>query len=114
MEQLTTDKISEVLSSPDLMKNIQSVLGQLTQSSDVQSTALVENNSNDLSEILQVLNNSNALSSVVSFLSHNKAERIALLSALRPFLSDEKKTILDSVLQILKVVNILLSTNILK
>lgn len=116
MDELSLDKISEVLNSPDLMKNIQSVLGQLNTSSEpADSTALVtENNSMGIGNIVEMLNNNGMLSSVMSFLSQNKTERIALLTALRPFLGDEKRAILDSVLQILKLANVLLATNILK
>ena len=116
MDELSVDKISEVLNSPDLMKNIQSILGQLSSENEAtKSTALVpESNTNGISNVIEALNNNGILSSVMSFLSQNKAERIALLSALRPFLSDEKKVILDSVLQILKVANVLLATNIIK
>ena len=116
MEELSVEKISDVLNSPDLMQNIQSVLSQLANSSETKSDIEVvsENKAPELSNIMEAFNNSGLLSSVTSFLSQNKAERIALLSALRPFLSDEKKAILDSVLQLLKLANILLATNIIK
>ena len=116
MEELSIDKISEVLQSPDLMKGISAVLGQLGAEGEAsESTAIVpEVRETGIEGVAEILSNSGILSSVVSFLSQNKAERIALLSALRPFLSDEKKVILDSVLQILKVASLLIATNILK
>ncbi|MBE6649874.1 MAG: hypothetical protein E7613_01040 [Ruminococcaceae bacterium] len=115
-DSVSVDKITELLNSPDLMKNVQSILGQLTEN-EKSSTELVSLNnvtSNESSQIAEVLSSNGVLTAISSFLSKNKSERIALLSALRPFLSSEKQKILDSVLQILKVANIFLVTNAIK
>lgn len=116
MNDISVDKITEVLNSPDLMKNVQSILGQLTESENGSTDLIPLNSTEDNSsvQIAEVLNSNGALTAISSFLSKNKTERIALLSALRPFLSEEKQKILDSVLQILKVANIFLATNSIK
>ena len=117
MENISMDKISELLNSPDLMKNIQSALSQLNVGGAKEEMSIVESvnsQQNDINQIMETLSSSGILSSVSSFLSSNKTERIALLTALRPFLNDEKKVILDSILQILKFANVVLATNLLK
>ena len=116
MNDISVDKITEVLNSPDLMKNVQSILDQLAESEKV-STDLVPLNDSvetDSAQITDVLSSNGALTAISSFLSKNKTERIALLSALRPFLSEDKQKLLDSKLQILKVANIFLATNLIK
>lgn len=117
MEDVSFEKISELLSSPDLMKNVQNALSQLNLGKEIETPGTIvaeENSSGDITKIMETLNSSGLLSSVASFLSQNKTERIALLSALRPFLSSEKKGVLDSILQLLKVANVLLATNLFK
>ena len=116
MEDISAEKISELLSSPDLMKNIQNALSGLNLGGTkaVSDTIVAEDGQANVSQMIEALSNSNILSSVASFLSNNKAERIALLSALRPFLSEEKKVVLDSILQILKLANVFLATNLIK
>lgn len=115
MEDFSIDKISELLSSPDLMKNVQSILGNLNNTQKEKPDIVVESNeTNGLAELAAAMSSNGLLSSITSFLSQNKTERIALLSALRPFLSGEKQQILDSILQILKIANILTASNILK
>ena len=116
MEEFSMDKISEILSSPDLMKNIQSALSQLNIGNKDAGSAIVpaEAPQNEIGQLVETLSKSGVLSSLSTFLSNNKAERIALLSALRPFLSNEKKAILDGILQILKVADIILAANMLK
>lgn len=116
MEDISMDKISELLSSPDLVENIQNALSGLNLGKERSGSGAIvsEDGGSEVSQIVETLSNSNILSSVASFLSTNKAERIALLSALRPFLSEEKRVVLDSILQILKLANVLLATNIIK
>ena len=115
MEENSMDKISELLNSPDLLKNVQSILGKLgTNEQEKPDIVLDENSENfNITDIMKTLGGNNLLSSITSFLSENKTERIALLSALRPFLSAEKQATLDSILQIPKIANILLASNIL-
>lgn len=117
MEDISLDKISEVLNSPDLMSNLKSIMGQLGVSSAEKPDIVVEESGLEekkgIKEITEALNSNSIFSSITQFLSKNKAERIALLTALRPFLSDEKKGVLDGILQILKVANILLASNII-
>lgn len=116
MDDLNLDSIANIIKSPELIKNIQSIFNQISPTKEeTGNDIIVENdNSTDVAEIANILGNSNILSSVTSFLSQNKTERIALLLALRPFLSAEKQSVLDSILQILKVANVLLVSNILK
>lgn len=115
MEENTMDKISELLNSPDLLKNVQSILGKLGTSEQEKPDIVLDENSENfnITDIMKNLGGNNLLSSITSFLSENKTERIALLSALRPFLSADKQATLDSILQILKIANILLASNML-
>ncbi len=116
MDENVMEKITELLNSPDLLKNVQSVLGQLGGQEAAKPDIIIDSkdNSTDISDAVQALSSSGLLSSLSSFLSQNRSERIALLSALRPFLSAEKQSLLDSILQLLKVANILLAANIIK
>lgn len=115
MDESSINKINEILNSPDLMKNVQAILGGLSSSqSDKPDIVIDENNQkSEITDVLQALSSNGLLSSITSFLTKNKAERIALLTALRPFLSDDKKGIVDSILQVLKITNILTAANIL-
>lgn len=112
MEDITTDKISEILNSPDLMNNIQNILSGL----NLNKTTDIVNSKDTKEDVIDVISNiseNNLLSNIGNFLAQNKNERVALLSALRPFLSDEKQETLDLIIQILKAVNIFLAANIL-
>ena len=116
MEGISGEKISELLNSPDLMNNLQSILGQFTGGGEQKADIVVPDKSEssalaDLSGIADLLGGNNFISSISSFLSQNKTERIALLSALRPFLSEDKQVTLDSILKILKTANIFLAAN---
>ena len=112
MDENTTNKISEILNSPDLIDNIQSVLSglNLSNSSSEVLPAKAENEINVLN-LFQNLSQSNILSTISKLLGENQSERIALLTALRPFLSSEKQETLDLVIQILKALNIFTAAN---
>ncbi len=116
MDENVMEKVTELLNSPDLLKNVQAVLGQLGGQEAQKPDIVVEGKESfgDISDAVQALSSSGLLSSLTSFLSQNRTERLALLSALRPFLSAEKQSLLDSILQLLKIANILLAANIIK
>lgn len=115
MEENVNNKLSEILNSPDLVNNIQSILSGLSIGGET-SSAVVPAKSNDAIEalnIFQSLSQSNILGILRNILGENQNERIALLTALRPFLSSEKQETLDLIIQILKAVNIFLAANVL-
>ena len=116
MNDISVDAITDILNSPDLMKNVQKILSGLSDNKSDETNLIPVSNSSEKSEpqLLEALEANGLLKSISSFLSQNKAERIALLTALRPFLSEEKRKILDSLLQILKVTNIFLASNTIK
>lgn len=112
MDDISTDKLSELLNSPDLLKNVQSVIEQIGGFSSPKPDIIVDEAKS--APELNSLDTSSIINSISSLLSNNKAERIALLLALKPFLSAEKQAMLDSVLYILKAANLFLGANILK
>lgn len=114
MEDTLNQKISELLSSPDLLNNVKSILSGLNKSEKTNDVIISDNNpSDEISEIVQTVSQNGILNSITKFLSENQNERIALLTALRPFLSSEKQETVDFIIQILKAVNIFLSVNML-
>ena len=112
MDESTTNKIEELLKSPNLLENVQSVLSQLTRSEN-DTSAIIPSDSQDLTKMLEIIGGQGALSSIGNMLSHNKSERLTFLAALRPFLSDEKQATLDAVLQILKLASLFIATQTL-
>ncbi len=108
MNDIPMDKINEILSSPDLLKNVQSVLGQLSSRETNEILPVAASNESSNNNALEI---NGIVSSISNFLSENRTERIALLTALRPFLSDEKKNIIDGIVQILKASGLLTLTN---
>ena len=114
MEENTNNKISELLSSPDLINNIQSILSGLNIG-DTASTVLPAKGNSEIEalNIFQSLGQSNIINILKNILGENQNERIALLTALRPCLSSEKQETLDFIIQILKAANIFLAANVL-
>ena len=112
MDENALSKITELLNSPDIMNNVQSVISQLTQSND-DSKAIIPA-STDMASATSLLSNSSFISSIANMLSQNKSERIALLSALKPFLSSDKQSTVDTILQLLKTASLFLSMQTLK
>ena len=112
MDDNTNNKIAELLNSPDLLNNIQSVLSglNLTTSGNEVLPAKSESDVNVLN-LFQSLSQNNLLGSISKLLGDNQNERIALLTALRPFLSSDKQETLDLIIQILKAINVFLAAN---
>ena len=112
MDESTTNKITELLNSPDLMENVQSVLSQLTKN-DSNTSSIVPSEGQDLTKMLEAFsgafNGGGIMSSLGTILSQNKNERIALLLSLKPFLSSDKQATLDMILQLLKAANLFLA-----
>lgn len=114
MGENINDKITEILNSPDLMANIQNVLSGFTGNKEVPDVLPAKNDSlSNISEVVQVLSQNNILSGLSGFFKENQSERIALLSALKPFLSSEKQETLDLIIQLLKVAGVLFASKIL-
>ena len=114
MDENLNEKISALLSSPDLMANIQNVLSGLSGENSSSNSLTAKNESSPgITDVVQALSSNNILTGLGNFLKENQSERIALLSALRPFLSSEKQETLDLIIQLLKVAGILFATNIM-
>lgn len=114
MDENINEKIYSLLNSPDLMANIQNVLSGLSGEKSTGNSLQVNNESSlGITDVVQTLSSNNILSGLGNFLKENQSERIALLSALRPFLSSEKQETLDLIIQLLKVAGILFSANIM-
>ncbi len=111
MEDNINSKISEILSSPDLMSNIQSIVSSLGNGDKEDKTNEEKNSSEAITDIVQAVTQNGLMGSIGKFLTENQNERIAFLTALRPFLSEEKRETLDFIIQILKAVNVFLSVN---
>ena len=113
MDENVNNKISEILSSPDLMSNIQNIISSIsTKEGEKNEDAHPNKNiNNNITEIVEAVTQNGLLSSIGSFFTQNQNERIALLTALRPFLSEEKRETLDFIVQILKAINIFLTVN---
>lgn len=114
MEDNINSKLSDLLSSPDLISNLQSALSSLSSTTKI-SEVLPAKSKNEIEalNLFQNLGSSNILDVLKNILGENQNERIALLTALRPFLSSEKQETLDLIIQILKAVNIFLAANVL-
>ena len=114
MEDNINSKLSDLLSSPDLISNLQSALSSLSSTTKI-SEVLPAKSKNEIEalNLFQSLGSSNILDVLKNILGENQNERIALLTALRPFLSSEKQETLDLIIQILKAVNIFLAANVL-
>ena len=113
MEENINEKISALLSSPDLIANIQNVLSGLSSEKSTSNVLSVNSESStSVTDVVQALSSNNILSGLGNFLRENQSERIALLSALRPFLSSEKQETLDLIIQLLRVAGVLFATNI--
>ncbi|MBE6700989.1 MAG: hypothetical protein E7582_03775 [Ruminococcaceae bacterium] len=111
MDDVINNKITEILNSPDLMDNVRNILGQLGEKEKAEDIIVEETPS--ISSILDTLGDSNLLSSLGSLLGQNKNERIALLTALLPFLSKEKQDSLSLIIKVLKAISIFNAANIL-
>lgn len=113
MDENINEKLSALLSSPDLMSNVQKVLSGFSGEKTISNSSVVKNEIlPDVSDVIQVLSSNNIISGLGSFFRENQSERIALLSALRPFLSKEKQETLDFIVQLLKIAGILFATNV--
>ena len=114
MEDNINSKLSDLLSSPDLISNLQSALSSLSSTTKI-SEVLPAKSKNEIEalNLFQSLGSSNILDVLKNIHGENQNERIALLTALRPFLSSEKQETLDLIIQILKAVNIFLAANVL-
>ena len=112
MDENISNKISEIISSPDMMSNIMNVLSSINTNSTTDVVPAKKDNEESTLNLFEALTQSNILNSIGKVLGNNQNERIALLTALRPFLSSEKQETLDLVIQILKALNIFLASNI--
>lgn len=113
MDENITSTLSDILNSPDLISNVQSILSGLkTNEATTDSLPIKPTNDINALNLFQSLSQSSIINSISKILGENQNERIALLTALRPFLSSEKQETLDLVIQILKALNIFLAANI--
>jgi hypothetical protein len=104
MEKGLEDKISDILSSPDDLKKIMNIVGSLgLGKSDGIETEVTEKSSESVDDISDT-------STVTRLLSQGKNERMSLLSALKPFLKDDKKEKVDTLIRLLNAAEILLTT----
>ena len=113
MEEINANVITELLNSPDLMNGVKQLLGSVSDGSTQEND--VSNNS--LPSLFSALTSSeenHLISTLKSILSENRNERIALLSALRPFLSKEKQEIVDLVVKLLKATSLFATANLFK
>ena len=101
MENALEDKISELLSSPEDLKKIIGLVGSLSgNKSDKIETDAVEKSSEDAT---------GENSEIEKLFRHGKNERMMLLSALKPYLNDDKKDKIDTLLKMLNAAELLFS-----
>ena len=101
MEGALEDKITELLSSPEDLKKIIGLVGSLSgpKGGGIETEA-IEKSSEDAP---------NETSEIEKLFRHGKNERLMLLSALKPYLNDDKKDKIDTLLKILNAAEILFS-----
>lgn len=101
MENALEEKISEILSSPEDLKKIIGLVGSLsgTKKDEIETEA-VEKSSEDAPR---------ENSEIEKLFRHGKNERLILLSALKPYLKDDKKDKIDTLLKMLNAAELLFS-----
>ena len=101
MDKMLEDKISDILSSPEDLKKIIGIVGSLSgQKNDNIETEAVEKNSEEIPR---------ETSEIEKLFKHGKNERLMLLSALKPYLKDDKKEKIDTLLKMLNAAELLFS-----
>ena len=102
MDKSLEDKISEILSSPEELKKIMDIAESLGggKSDDEKKDEGVEKVEGVVEE--------KDISAIEKLFKNNKAERIQLLEALKPYLKDSKREKIDSLLKMMKAAEILL------
>lgn len=101
MDNSLEDKISEILSSPEDLKKIIGLVGSLSSAkSDGIETEAVEKSSESATH---------KDSEIEKLFRHGKNERLMLLSALKPYLTDDKKNKIDTILKMLNAAELLFS-----
>ncbi len=101
MDNTLEDKITEILSSPEDLKKIIGLVGSLSgNKSDGIITEAVEKSSEDAPR---------ESSEMEKLFRHGKNERLMLLSALKPYLNDDKKNKIDTLLKMLNAAELLFS-----
>lgn len=103
MDKSLEDKISEILSSPEDLKRIMDIAGALGGSKTDEDKKPAE----EVDRVDGVLEEKD-ISAVEKLFKNNKAERIQLLEALKPYLKDSKREKIDSLLKMMKAAEILL------
>lgn len=112
MDEIINSKITELLNSPELMKNVKNILSGINNSTEkVMASHPETETSKDVKDIIQTISDNGTMNFISKFFSQNQNERIALLSALRPFLSTEKQETIDFIIQILKAINVFFTIN---
>ena len=107
MDGQLQDKISEILSSPEDVKKLMDIVGNLGLSKKPLETEAVEKDEASSSSGQEA--DQKDISAIERILKTGKDERIQLLTALRPYLKDEKREKIDNILRLLNAAEILIS-----
>ena len=100
MDKPLEDKISDILSSPDDLRKIIGIVSSLSGQKDEIETNALEKNSEEIPLDKTELE---------KLFKHGKNERLMLLSALKPYLKDDKKEKIDTLLKMLNAAELLFS-----
>ena len=105
MDGNLSEMLSSVLSDPDAMKKLmgvaQNFMGSAESGEDKKSVAAEQNREEEKEQTEEVRS---ARRFPIDTASNN--ERIALIAALRPYLSPERKEIADSLIKMLKMMKL--------
>lgn len=107
METELESKISDILSSPEDLQKIMSIVGSLGlgKKEDIEAE-VIEKESHDATENTEKLGN---MSELEKLFSQGKQQRLSLLAALKPYLKDSKRDKLETVMRLLNAAEILFS-----
>ncbi|MBQ9976947.1 MAG: hypothetical protein IJP16_10590 [Clostridia bacterium] len=107
METELESKISDILSSPEDLQKIMSIVGSLGlgKKEDIEAE-VIEKESHDATESTEKLGN---MSELEKLFSQGKQQRLSLLTALKPYLKDSKRDKLETVMRLLNAAEILFS-----
>ncbi len=108
-----SDKLKTVLSDPDAMATITKLAKNFSQSTsgaenaqEVSSESALTADKKPLEEMME----QPAIAAALKLLGDGSRERMALLQAMRPFVKQEKKEKLDRIIQTMKMLDLLVST----
>ena len=109
MDKALEEKVSDILSSPEDLKKIMDIAKSLGLGGAESKEEKSESSEKESVQSVEGIVEGNEISAIEKLIKSNKNERVNLLEALKPYLKEEKRSKVESLLKMIKAAEIIFS-----